>query len=68
MRELGIERYIEAYIQSVVLKRTFESISIDFRRTSTLVGGIRENMISAATEKLYEQEGLSGKLAALVNI
>ncbi len=55
-KELGVEKYVEAYIQSVILKRTFESISIDFRRTSALVGGSRDEMVEAATTELYRKE------------
>ena len=34
---LGVEEHTEAYIQSVILKKTFESISIDFRRSEETV-------------------------------
>ena len=54
---LGVENFIEAYIQSTILKRTFESISVDFRRGSTLVGGSKECMLDAAVERLYAQCG-----------
>jgi hypothetical protein len=37
-KQLGVDRYIGAYIQSVVLKRTFKSISLEFRRSGELVG------------------------------
>lgn len=51
-RELGIERNIHCYIQSLVLKKTFESISIDFRRYQ---GNKlkRDSELSLAAEKLY---------------
>ncbi|MCZ6913829.1 MAG: hypothetical protein O7C59_04685 [Rickettsia endosymbiont of Ixodes persulcatus] len=52
-KELGVEKFIEAYIQSVILKRTFESISLDYRRYSTLKGGSRDKMISAMIEGIY---------------
>ena len=34
---LGVEEHTEAYIQSLILKKTFESISIDFRRSEETV-------------------------------
>jgi hypothetical protein len=34
---LGVEDHTEAYIQSVILKKTFESISIDFRRSADTI-------------------------------
>jgi hypothetical protein len=35
-RSLEISNRIEAYIQSLVLKKTLESISLDFRRSGDL--------------------------------
>ena len=55
LRSLGVERYIEAYIQSVILKRTFESISLDFRHNSSLDGGNRDYQVQAAVEGLYAE-------------
>jgi len=54
-KELGVEEFIEAYIQSIILKRTYKSISIDFRHTSTLVGSSRDEVVNAAVERIYEQ-------------
>jgi hypothetical protein len=47
-KKLGVDRYIGAYIQSVVLKRTFESISLEFRRSGELVRRCRDNMVETA--------------------
>jgi hypothetical protein len=49
-------RCIGAYIQSVVLKRTFESISLEFRRSGELVARCRDNMVETAVRRLYSEE------------
>jgi hypothetical protein len=51
-KQLGVDRYIVAYIQSVVLKRTFESISLEFRQSGELVGGCRDNRVETAVQRL----------------
>ena len=35
MKEIGLSDSIEAYIQSIVLKKTLESVSFDYRRGAT---------------------------------
>ena len=55
-KQLGIEKYIKAYIQSVVLKRTFESISLEFRRNNTLSSESRDNRVDAAIEEIWSKE------------
>jgi hypothetical protein len=47
-KKLGVDRYIGAYMQSVVSKRTFESISLEFRRSGELVRRCRDNMVETA--------------------
>jgi hypothetical protein len=51
-----VDGYIGAYIQSVVLKRTFESISLEFRRSGQLVSRYRDNMVETAVQRLYSEE------------
>ena len=53
---LGVEDRTEAYIQALILKKTFESISIDFRRS----GGTGEysaykRNLEEAAEKIFEK-------------
>jgi hypothetical protein len=58
---LGIEDRTEAYIQSLILKKTFESISIDFRRSEPNEGysAYKRNLEEAA-EKIWEKIGTPG--------
>jgi hypothetical protein len=55
-KQLGVHRYIGAYIQSVVLKRTFVSISLEFRRSGELVSRCRANMVETAVRRLCSEE------------
>jgi hypothetical protein len=47
-KQLGLDRYTAAYIQSVILKSTFESISLEFRRSGELVRRCRSNTVETA--------------------
>ena len=49
IRDLEIQPNVEAYIQSLVLKKTLESISLDYRR------GRDENLTEEETEKAIEK-------------
>jgi hypothetical protein len=40
----------------MALKRTFESISLEFRRSGELVGRWRGNMVETAVRRLYSEE------------
>jgi hypothetical protein len=65
-RNLEISNRIEAYIQSLVLKKTLESISLDFRRSGDLeefmskeeevchASALKENKESVILLQLYE--------------
>lgn len=58
--KIGIDNKTRAYIQSTILKKTFESISFDYRRNNTLKGIRREIAVSEACEetvRLVEQYG-----------
>ena len=55
---LGIEDRTEAYIQSLILKKTFESISIDFRRSEeTERYSAYRRSLEEAAEKIFEKIG-----------
>ncbi|MGL5716602.1 MAG: RNA-directed DNA polymerase [Paraclostridium sp.] len=54
-RELGTTKQIEAYIQSLVLRKTLETISFEERR-SICEGMSRSDAIFAAVEKLCENK------------
>ncbi|KAF9760814.1 hypothetical protein NGRA_3010 [Nosema granulosis] len=60
-RRLEISDRIEAYIQSLVFKKTLESISLDFRRNGDLEELLREER-SACTEPKLEKTELGGTL------
>ena len=59
---LEVEDRTEAYIQSLVLKKTFESISVDFRRAGSLgYSAYKQNIEDAAArilEKIDRSEAL----------
>jgi len=49
---LRVEDHIEAYIQSLIVKKTFESISIDYRRAEDDNFSKRKSLIEGAEEKM----------------
>ncbi|MGL4348254.1 MAG: hypothetical protein ACRCSV_02175 [Chlamydiales bacterium] len=49
----GVEKFIEAYIQSLVLKKTYESILTDFKRGKMLGSMGRNEMIEISVDKLF---------------
>lgn len=49
----GVEKFIEAYIQSLVLKKTYESILTDFKRGNMLGSMSRNEMIEISVDKLF---------------
>lgn len=55
-RRLGIDTNIKAYISSVVLKRTLESISLDYRRYNLPCETSRQERIEEAVQELYEKD------------
>lgn len=58
VKKIGIDDKTKAYIQSIVLKKTFEAMSFDYRRHNMLRGIRREAAVSNACEetvKLMEQ-------------
>ncbi|XP_029654854.1 uncharacterized protein LOC115228408 [Octopus sinensis] len=58
LRQLGVDRYIQAYMQSTVLKRTLESASVDARRSSPLMphGQKKDRLENALTELFLRPE------------
>ena len=52
---LEVEDRTEAYIQSVVLKKTFESISVDFRRAGSLGYSAYKQNIEDAAARILEK-------------
>ncbi|XP_029655289.1 uncharacterized protein LOC115228998 [Octopus sinensis] len=57
LRQLGVDRYIQAYMQSTVLKRTLESASVDARRSSPLMPhGQNYRLENALTELFLRPE------------
>jgi hypothetical protein len=47
---------LELTSSSVVLKRTFERISLEFRRSGELVARCRANMVETPVRRLYSEE------------
>lgn len=51
MNKIGIDDKTKTYIQSIVLKKTLEAMSFDYRRHSMLKGVRREAAINDAFEE-----------------
>ena len=62
----GVEKFVEAYIQSVVLKRTSESILTDFKRGSTLSDKSREKLVEEAVDRVFAAESGSADVINVV--
>ncbi|KAI5148113.1 hypothetical protein ENBRE01_3047, partial [Enteropsectra breve] len=62
-KKLGIKDRIRAYMQYVVLKRTLESIVIDFRRNIKTEES-REDIIKQAITKIMEEQNNNGAILA----
>ncbi|KAF9763615.1 hypothetical protein NGRA_1157, partial [Nosema granulosis] len=63
-RRLEISDRIEAYIQSLVFKKTLESMSLDFRRNGDLEELLREERSACSEPKLEKTElGATLKIA-----
>ena len=58
---LGVARNTRAYIQCVVMKRTLESLSIDFRRRKSLEEPARRTRVEEAISKLAEDLEAEGQ-------
>jgi hypothetical protein len=52
-REMGMDGNIHAYIQSIILKKTFESISIDFLRFGSTHKINRDRELDKAVKRIY---------------
>jgi hypothetical protein len=61
-RRLGISDRIEAYIQSLVLKKTLESISLDFRRNGNLEEIVSEESTDYLKPILGKAEPMTSSL------
>nr|XP_013180906.1 unnamed protein product [Papilio xuthus] len=61
-RRLGISDRIEAYIQSLVLKKTLESISLDFRRNGNLEEIVSEESTDCLKPILGKAEPMTSSL------
>lgn len=54
-KTLKVENHTEAYIQSLILKKTFESVSIDYRRTGEISYSERLVSLENAVEGILEK-------------
>ena len=54
-QELGMDNYIHGYIQSLVMKKTFESVSIDYKRNGALRRRVGEDELEKAVELIFEK-------------
>ena len=54
---LNVEDHTEAFIQSLILKKTFESISIDFRRSGSLGYTAYKRSLEEAVDKILSRIG-----------
>jgi hypothetical protein len=55
IKQLGTATNIEAYIQPLALKKTFESVLREMRRPGELVVSWRDNMVQTAVQRLYSE-------------
>lgn len=52
-REIGFDKFIQAYIQSSCLKRTFEAISFEYRRSGRVSREERDELLENRFEQLH---------------